>query len=433
MMKVGKENFPGAFRRGVWSAALWLSVLSGSATLSAQINLVNARSTAMAGAYGALSRGAEAVMLAPANLGLRSRPNFSLLLPGAGAYVQNSAFTLDDYRRYNGAYLSDADKTALLEKIPGSGLTVSGDAQAMLFGLSAKKFAFNVTATGASDINLARDFIELTLFGNAFGRTYSFDGSRGRAWALTHVAFTFGQPIDVVWMEDLAVGFTFKYVHGWNYAEVIRAVGSFTTDFDGLRGDGRLEMRTARGGDGYAADLGLAGKISDRLSFSWMWDNMLSGMIWKEEVRIYEYGVSADSITIESLSDTSGDSLIESYEREYAGSAFRVSLPGQMRFAVVYQTGSLLLAADYVQGFRNAPGVSKTPLLSLGMEYRGLSVLPLRAGIALGGKTKWVTSMGVGIHLGSFSVNAAAVASRSVLPGMGRGFGFVLDFRYGVD
>ncbi len=434
-MREKKERHLATPSRLGWLTRVFaLSALLGSMSgLQAQISLVNARATAMAGAYGAISRGAEAVLLAPANLGLRSRPDFSLLLPGAGAYVQNSSFTLDDYRKYNGAFLDDADKQALLSKIPSSGLAIAGDAQAMVLGLSAKKFAVNVTTTGASDINLAKDFVELALQGNAFGREYRFDGSRGRAWALTHVGFSFGQPVDVVWIEDLAAGFTFKYVHGWSYAEVVRADGSLITDFDGLRSDGRLEMRTATGGDGYAADIGISGKISEQWSFAWMWNNVISGLKWKKDVRIYEYGVTADSITIESLSASAADSLYDTYAREYAGEPFRTSLSGQIRLSTVYKKRSFLLVADYIQGFRNAPGVSRKPQLSVGGEYSGLAFLPLRAGVAVGGKTGFATTFGFGLRLAGFSVNFAAVASKSVVPSTGPGVGLVFDVKFGVD
>jgi hypothetical protein len=64
----------------------------------------------------------EAVHLNPASA-YREGTRRQLELAGLSASAVNNSFTVRDYNRYSGAYLSEADKNYLLDQVPESGLT----------------------------------------------------------------------------------------------------------------------------------------------------------------------------------------------------------------------------------------------------------------------------------------------------------------------
>ncbi len=71
--------------------------------------------------------------------------------------------------------------------------------------------------------------------------------------------------------------------------------------------------------------------------------------------------------------------------------------------------GELLVAVDYNQGLTGTFGSSTNPRVSLGMEYKPWSVLPLRAGVSFGGIEAGVNvAFGVGFHFGVFDLDLAS-------------------------
>ena len=77
----------------------------------------SARSVGMAEAYIGLAKGVDAARYNPANLGLTDYQITGLELVGLGADISNNAFTLNDYNKYNGAFLTTSDKEDILDKI----------------------------------------------------------------------------------------------------------------------------------------------------------------------------------------------------------------------------------------------------------------------------------------------------------------------------
>lgn len=401
--------------------------------LSAQIDKSNARGMALGGAYSAVARGAEAVNWNPAVLGLRSAPRFSLLLPGAGLAFQNSSFTLNDYRRYNGAVLTEQDKTAILGKIPNEGLGLDFDSGANVLALSVRRFAFAASVASASNLKFSRQFIDLALNGNQFEQTYDFSATDGEGFAAARFAISYGQPVSMPGFRDFALGISLKYLMGLAVAEVTSASGSFLTDFQGLHGNGRVDLRTALGGGGLSLDFGAAGQLSERFALTLGFQNIINNIQWKTEVRNYTYGVRVDSITVERLSETDADSLIDDYSEEATGTAFNSKLPKQILVGAAYTTRAFVYAFEYIQAFSNAPGVSTKPVLATGIEYRGIPFLPLRLGAALGGNQGALTSLGFGLNFWGFSLNFASQAYRGFLiPGTGRGIALAFDMKIGL-
>ncbi|HVP06973.1 MAG TPA: hypothetical protein VMS71_03950, partial [Candidatus Acidoferrum sp.] len=76
-------------------------------------------------------------------------------------------------------------------------------------------------------------------------------------------------------------------------------------------------------------------------------------------------------------------------------------------------SGSLVWAIDWQQGFKQTAGASKKPRLSLGAEWSGLKLLPLRAGYATGGAKNSAFSFGSGIDLLAYYLDVAMTTGSS--------------------
>jgi hypothetical protein len=89
---------------------------------------------------------------------------------------------------------------------------------------------------------------------------------------------------------------------------------------------------------------------------------------------------------------------------------FSSSLPTTLRIGVTIQSDEsqvftflprkMLLAFDYTQGLNSSMGNVTQPRFSLGMEYRGISFLPLRTGLSMGGRdgVRWAAGFALDFH-----------------------------------
>lgn len=399
----------------------------------AQLDKSNARSMAMGGAYSALARGVEAAHWNPATLGLPSAPAYSVALLATGAEVHNSSFSLADYRRYNGAFLTDDDKEIILSKIPRSGLGFYANSGARVLGFSVQRVAIAAGARAYSNLRLSRDAVDLALNGNELERTYDFDNTTGSGLAVAALSVSYGQPLAVDGFQAFAAGMTFSTLRGIGIAEVVSAGGRFRTDFNGIRGSGHADFRTAEDGSGVAIDVGAAGELRSGWTLTWGVKNLFSVLSWRSNIREYRYGADSDTLTARRVIETSLDSLFSYYDERLDGVEFNTTLPRQLLVGAARQFERVVLAFEYVQGFDNAPGVSTSPLLAMGLEYTGLPLLPLRLGLGLGGSDRFYTALGFGLRAGQFSLNLAAQANSSFfVPGHGKGTGLALDMTLGL-
>ncbi|KAA3663456.1 MAG: hypothetical protein DWQ10_00100, partial [Calditrichaeota bacterium] len=355
--------------------------------------------------------------------------SFHFLNVGFGA--QNNSFSIGDYKKYNGKYLSESDKQDILDNIPDDGIGAFGNVGSNIFAFSLNNYAFAISAGAASNMHLAKEFVELAFYGNALDKRYDLSDTRGEAYGFTRVSFSYGMPVQVSLFDEFALGGTLHYIRGIGYAEVLKSNGHLLTTLDGFDIASEVELRTALGGNGFAFDFGCAAQLDNNFAFSWTVDN-LGAIRWTNEVKLYRYGTSSDSLTAEKIANTDSDSLFDDYDEEIDGDDFATSLPAKMRFGSSYKTRAYIFSADYIQGFSENPGVSTTPQLALGVEYMGFHVLPIRAGLALGGDEKFLSALGVGFKFNSFSLNLATLAHQSLLPGFGTGFGFAFDLKYGT-
>jgi hypothetical protein len=105
---------------------------------------------------------------------------------------------------------------------------------------------------------------------------------------------------------------------------------------------------------------------------------------------------------VEDIGNVSEAKIDTSYEI----SNFKTALPRSLTFsAAYYYMPNLVFTATYRQGLNKSMKNITTPLFSVGTEYKPISVLPLRAGIALGGRSGFALGLGFGIDVKYWQLN----------------------------
>ena len=102
--------------------------------------------------------------------------------------------------------------------------------------------------------------------------------------------------------------------------------------------------------------------------------------------------------------------------------SFRSSVPLILRLGGTYRIGRLALNAEFEQALTRGMGYNLVPRLGLGVEFRPIGLLPLRAGLSLGGRLGVGAAIGIGLDLKAF-VWDLAVGNTGLTPGGVKGLG----------
>ncbi len=413
-------NKSGLLKISTISLALILMVNSPSLAAS---GLSNARATAMAGAQISLAKGYYSPSFNPANLGISDFQMRGMQVFGAGVSFNNNSLSLDDYNRYTGAHLSEADKQDLLSKIPTEGLKVSADGEVSALGFGAGNIAISLSAVGAAEINMNRSVIELLLNGNTYGESVDMEGIYGDGYGLASLNLSYGHRLYKDFDRQLAVGATVRLLKGLVYEEIIEANGEAVTLATGFDGAGNIVTRTASGGTGFSVDLGATFQLNKNYTVGAAVYNFASAIRWNKETEEHHYQFAFDTLTAVNMDN---DSLITTVDTVIAVNPFTTDLPSSIRVGLAKTHGTLLWAIDWEQGFKLAAGSSPTPRVSTGMEYRFLSFLPVRAGFGLGGKQGTTFAGGIGLNFAPVNLDVGVANYNAVVGSSGKGINFAI-------
>ena len=383
-------------------------------------------------------------------------------------------------------YIDLDDKVDLLSDVPGEGLKMDVEAEPMLaLGLPINggiafplpgglQSALTIGLTGGVESEVPKDMVELFLFGNEFagervaaGKPEGYDISKwdGSGWAIASVNWAGAR----AWMpeqfepylSEFSVGGTLKYMVG-AYGEVTESggeglvsriegatVGTYlitrsagVTEDEGLFGIDTGFLNPDIGGHGFGLDLGVAGVTKNKkTSVSIGLLNLLDTFSWSSNVRQDSLFVTADDLRVTRAVDPDVDNFEDILDNEDVDGdgdvdfhkllddeSFSRSLPAMLRMGVAHEySPRLTLVGNYDQAFSEGFGVSTTPRLAGGVEYRLVPWLPVRFGLSVGGRQG--TSSSFGFALGPFEfphvqlrLLELAVATRDgFFPGLSKG------------
>jgi hypothetical protein len=383
----------------------------------------SARSVAMGGAHIGLASGVDAARYNPANLGLSDHRQTSFELVGVGANISNNSFTLSDYNKYSGAFLTSQDKADIVAKIPTEGLKLTADVEASALGIASGSMAFTVTGVGVADINLNRDIVNLIFNGNTYADTIDVTGSYSDAVSYVQAGLSYGMPVLRLGSRQLAVGATAKYIRGIAIERVTELQGMIATYQTGFEGNGRAVAQTSTGGTGFGLDLGAALRLNNSYTVGLCIQNFLSTISWTRDTREYGYVFSFDTMTAANMDAD----YITSDDYNVPIPRFSSHVPSVMTAGVAKTSGQFLWAIDYEQGFKQAAGATTKPRLAGGAEWAGLKVLPLRAGFSMGGGRSASFSCGSGLNLLAYYLDVAIVTGSSLSGSSSKGLNFALS------
>jgi len=387
----------------------------------AATGISNARALGLAGAYLSLARGAEAPNWNPANLGLDQDPGFSMNFLSTGIGIHNNSFSKNQYDQYNGQYINNEEKRKLLNCISDDGLVIDLDTEVQILGFAYRQFALTATGMAESNLTIAKDLVELGLLGNAHKSRFDFGDTDGAAWAFNSYAFSAAFPIKLDPLERFAAGFNLKLIHGLFCFDVVKAGGALSTDIK-VYGEGETIVQYARGGLGLSLDLGAASMVNDRWHIGLTFNNILNTINWNREAKRNVVLAKTDSLDLQTVMDVEDvDSLFYDEDHTDDINSFSTTLPQEMRVGATYSARTYLITMDYIQGFRRGPGVTTTPRLACGIEYKPLFWLPLRTGFAIGGRETFILAIGLGFKMGRVRLDLAATNQGSILPGSRHG------------
>jgi len=417
----------------------------------------------MAGARGTALRDIDAALVNPAILGLPGTRSFSVRLFSVNSHLDQTFMSIGRWNRWQGSFIDQAEKDKYLSSL-GEAAKVSVQGELGTVGIQVGRFALGHYLAANAEARVPTDLFDLLLNGNQLNRTYRFGefGLSTEAVSVFHASYAFPVPaaIDsfikmmILPVQEIWMGIGIKYYMGHFYAGVDEGTIDFTFGESGVWGSADYLYQSAgvpgnnldgdsddplirndddfkfAAGGGLGIDLGIAAVVDTGFTVHAAILNLSPGIKWKNstyDVRLtatadtigfgsfLEFDEDAEEVDIDSL--TSTDVELERID------AFRTPVPVILRFGTTYRVGrNLSLNAEFEQALSKGLGYRTVPRLALGFEYRLLNVIPIRAGMSLGGRHGMVGAFGLGLDLRAL-VFEIGVANTGLTPGGVRGMG----------
>jgi hypothetical protein len=378
---------------------------------------VSPRAVAMADNAFPLSRGLDALSDNPAALALRQSPGWDLRLVDVSSGLGSNALGLSDYRLYNGATLTAADKAAILAKIPAEGWRLEAHAEASALAVCVGSFGLRFSGFGQARGTIDREMLELLFYGNEADRTYVSEFNAGEGMVGAQLSLSYAAGLARWGRTSIYSGLTVRLLRGLYYVQLENAQGSLVAGYTGVSGSGYATATVAEGGSGLAVDWSMLLSFSPRYAASLVLENAVGFIRWSHDPEMREYSVYFEDIT----ADNFEDSLWVEEQSATPISAFSRTLPARLRLGLG-RTGEKLNTSIVASiGLSDRLAVSTTPELGLGAEYFLFPFLPLRAGVSVGGLNSFTAGLGGGLHMGLIQLELAARTAGGLWPTKGRG------------
>jgi hypothetical protein len=417
--------------RGWWAIPIFLTV-TATRPCSAQLT---ARALGMGLAYTALARGIHAADWNPANLGLPDNPGFSTSILSVGVGVGNNSFSISTYNKYATDKYWDANEIdELLNDVPDDGLGVDVLVDAHVLSFSVGRFALSAGIRGGGSAFLDKTVLEIPLKGTEVGKTYHFDEMNATTLAVGSVKLSYGAPVKMSFADDFAIGGSFHFDFGGAYGRVDSSKMALEIGTYGFNIDGKYAVTAASTGNGWGIDFGAAAKFGKKWTVSLGILNLLGSVKWNKDVKENFGYVHGDSIGVLDFTKKEKDKkdLVQDSSWTVDGKPFGKNVPAELHAGGMYEEGTYVLTADYVQGFTSQGWVTTKPRFALGTEWRKVKWLPLRIGVVMGGRVGFGTSFGFGLRPGKFVLDLGFMNRGFILPNSSKGVFVSLEMGVGI-
>ncbi|MCF7825915.1 MAG: DUF5723 family protein [Candidatus Marinimicrobia bacterium] len=409
---------------------------------------IDARGLGLCNVYTVSSRGVSAIGYNPANLGYTEDLTFSADLFDFNISGQNNFLSLALFNQYF-AGDRNGDPIDLEKKMPGRDIThkefllskLSEDGFTFgmgvsvpipLLNISVGNYAFTSGVEYFMQNSLPLGLFEFLLEGNQIGNSLDL-ATKQDVLMVTNFGFSFAIPF-----EKYNVGATIKYLAGIGFAGVDSSGGAFSTHKTGLQSDAFYRYTRAIGGNGLAIDLGFNTRKINNWQFGVAINNVIGFINWGKDdnfiaknIGIIEalvpvrdlLSISTDSSTFSASTLYSmdmdkinvvgalanSDSLFKFDEQEVPRpDSMRMNYPAVFRIGGSYQyKNDFVVMADLSAGLDDYYFADRSWRLALAAEWIRFGMVPIRSGMAFGGRYGSEASIGAGVHLIWFDADLA--------------------------
>jgi hypothetical protein len=425
MTRALRNHVAGALRT---ATAACVALVGASTLLGAQQANSSAAAAGMNGNYVALGQGQDALAWNPAMLGLSGNPHFSLniLTPSGRAGLAPVSWNdIAQYAKANDSIPSSVRRGWLSRVTANGGETGSETGSINWLGLSIGHLALSVSTTETMQTTLNPDMFQALMFGNAGNsgslQNLAFSGSNMHVSGFTTAAAGYGISFrggSGNAASESSLGFTLKYVMG-NFLLIGEDAGSTITANNVsvtfpvvMTNTGDMSNALTQGGSGYGMDIGYAWR-TQRTTVSVVAQNVFNSFSWNTaQLQSRPGSALFDGTTSTSNFDsTAYGAAPQSLRQLVTDYVFKPAL----MMGVAYQANRVtMLTADVHQQFGGKTSILIGPQTQVGggVEFRGISFLPLRAGLSYvtGG---WSGSAGLGVALGPWELGVAGLLGHS--------------------
>lgn len=350
-------------------------------------------------------------------------------------------------------HLTDADKRKILDSFredPGT-LMAQFDVKLLnlAFRIKSVGIALGVRERVISKFGVPREFFRFMLYENSPGSVYSNNLLIGGTW-MREFSFSFGTrlPVNLVAVKNINFGVGVKYIQGFGYvgsdklnltletadssrgyeitARMSGLLKKAGVDFLDPDKESEFTPFPNPAGTGLGFDIGASAEILGLFVAGFSITD-IGSVKWTKNAGT----ISGDTVfkftgyTTQKKMDSLGESF-ENYvnSRKKKGS-FSAGLPTAIRFGVAtdlktllpFFPGRMLISADYYQPIGNEHISFKAPRFGLGVEWRLIGFLPLRAGVSVGGFEGFALSAGTGLNLSFMELNIATGNLNEIIKG----------------
>ncbi len=401
-------------------------------------------SPGLAGNYSAMSRGVNALAWNPANLALPRGNTMELNLISVNTQFYNNSFSLNSYNRYftaegNKGNWSISDRNELLDLISANGLRFDADVNVNILGLAFNNFgmAVQMIGQGYSKLNADKTPYKIYFFGDKLDNDYTYNQTsqvQASVYSAMKISLGYAFPFKMKWLmpelKDVAVGLSWNRYVGFGTGQTQKSDLLFQRipgDEESVKYAVLMEGRAAFSesgspvGVGQGFDFGISGGYGRRLDFSWSFSNIGASINWTNGTQKFTM-YQADSLSVADMNSGTESSTEISVDTTYNAGSFATALPAVMRMGAVYRMSpKWKISADYHQGLNRAYGNSLRMRFGVGTEYYLLNWLPLRSGIAFGGREGSQVGLGFGLHLSVFHLDYSLAIKGALWPTYAKG------------